>query len=132
MYKAHRIVIFLVVFIGIIATPLIMNSGRASEVPSPSLDTPVINSLDSSSCVEDVEFMRAQHMSMLNEWRTDAVRSGITEYTNSRGQIFEVSLENGCLNCHSNRVEFCDTCHTYAAVDPDCWNCHDAERSRSS
>ena len=29
-----------------------------------------------------------------------------------------MSLSNTCLDCHSNKAEFCDNCHTYASVKP--------------
>ena len=27
-----------------------------------------------------------------------------------------MSLSNTCLDCHSNKAEFCDRCHNYASV----------------
>jgi len=35
-----------------------------------------------------------------------------------------MSLQNTCMECHSNKSKFCDQCHTYAAVNPFCWECH--------
>jgi hypothetical protein len=35
-----------------------------------------------------------------------------------------MSLSNTCLDCHSNKAEFCDRCHNYASVSPYCWDCH--------
>lgn len=29
-----------------------------------------------------------------------------------------------CMDCHSNRDQFCDRCHFYVSVDPYCWDCH--------
>jgi len=128
MYKGHRIIIFLAVFACLMLIPVALNVGNASEAPTPSLDTPEIASLAGAEghvqCVESVEFMRAEHMQLLDAWRIENVRNGGVEYTNALGQTFEASLENTCLSCHSNRVEFCDTCHDYVAVEPECWNCH--------
>jgi len=128
MYKAHRIIIFLAVFVCLLLTPVVLNIGNAAEAPEPSINTPEINGLanieGTVQCVESTEFMRADHMQLLNAWRTENVRNGGFQYTNSEGQTFEASLENTCLNCHSNRTEFCDVCHDYVAVEPECWNCH--------
>ena len=128
MYKGHRIIIFLVVFLCIVMTPLLMSQGRAAPAPTPSLDTPAITGLAAiegqASCVEPAEYMRAEHMQLLNTWRTDSVRFGATIYTSSTGVAYEISLKDSCLHCHSNRTQFCDSCHTYAAVDLNCWNCH--------
>jgi nitrate/TMAO reductase-like tetraheme cytochrome c subunit len=35
-----------------------------------------------------------------------------------------MSLSQTCLGCHSNKEKFCDSCHTYSGVKPNCWNCH--------
>jgi hypothetical protein len=35
-----------------------------------------------------------------------------------------MSLQNGCMRCHSNKKKFCDECHNYMAVKPYCWDCH--------
>ncbi len=29
-----------------------------------------------------------------------------------------MSLQNGCMKCHSNKKKFCDECHNYMAVKP--------------
>ena len=35
-----------------------------------------------------------------------------------------MSLTRGCLDCHSNKAEFCDRCHASAGVTPKCFDCH--------
>ena len=37
---------------------------------------------------------------------------------------YDISLAGTCMKCHSNKAEFCDRCHDYAGVSPDCWSCH--------
>jgi hypothetical protein len=64
------------------------------------------------------------HMDLLNEWRDDVVRKGKRIYTSPGGKKYNMSLSNTCMECHSNKAEFCDECHQYAGVDPYCWNCH--------
>jgi hypothetical protein len=39
-----------------------------------------------------------------------------------------MSLSQGCLGCHSNKEQFCDTCHNYAGVKPNCWSCHNVPK----
>ncbi|MDR0434094.1 MAG: sulfate reduction electron transfer complex DsrMKJOP subunit DsrJ [Gracilibacteraceae bacterium] len=125
MYKGGRIIAFLLVFCLLATAPFWLSIGRAEGAPLLSLDTPVISQLAEPRCVEDAAYMRAEHMRLLNEWRDQAVREGRLEYINSGGEIFTLSLDESCLQCHSNRAEFCDACHNYAAVDPYCWDCHD-------
>jgi hypothetical protein len=31
---------------------------------------------------------------------------------------------NTCMQCHTSKKKFCDTCHAYASVTPYCWDCH--------
>ena len=38
-------------------------------------------------------------------------------------KAFVMSLSNTCLDCHSNKADFCDKCHNYASVRPYCWDC---------
>ena len=92
--------------------------------PDPKIDTPAIKELKEKKCVESKEFMRAEHMKLLNDWRDSAVRDGARLYVNTEGKAYTISLQNTCMHCHSNKVEFCDTCHNYAAVTPNCWGCH--------
>ena len=127
MYKAHRIIIFLAVCLCVALAPILANMGRVSARPSSALDTPEIHNLKVRQCIEPTDFMRVNHMLLLKEWRNEFVRSGKTEYTNSGGQVYEMSLENGCFSCHSNRSAFCDSCHIYVAVDLNCWDCHNGE-----
>jgi hypothetical protein len=52
------------------------------------------------------------------------VRDGIHTYVASDGTEYEISLTDTCLSCHSDKEEFCDTCHEYAGISPNCWDCH--------
>jgi len=75
-------------------------------------------------CVRDTAFMKANHMQLLNEWRNAVVRNAERIYVNAEGKEFNMSLSNTCLDCHSNKAEFCDRCHQYASIEPYCWDCH--------
>ena len=103
-----------------------------SAKPEPKLNTPVIQQLAEKKCVEPKDFMKAEHMQMLNDWRDSAIREGKRTYINSEGKPFYISLQNTCMNCHSNKKEFCDKCHTYAAVKPYCWTCHIEPKEKRS
>lgn len=124
MYDKGKIIIGLIVFIGLATFPFIYNLGKASAKPEPKLDTPAIRQLPEKKCVEPKEFMRTNHMQLLDEWRDMVVRDGKRVYVNSSGESHKISLQNTCMGCHSNKKEFCDRCHRYAAVSPSCWSCH--------
>ena len=79
---------------------------------------------NASYCVEPVEFMRAEHMTLLNEWRDQALRNEKRVYVASDGRRWEISLQNTCMQCHTNSQTFCEPCHKSNSVRTDCWNCH--------
>ena len=125
----NRKVIFtgLIIFVALVTLPLWKNLGRAVPIPQPKLDTPAIMKLAEKDrkCVESKEFMRANHMQMLVDWREAVVRGEAPrDITTPDGRKFAASLSNTCMECHSNKAEFCDSCHNYVAVVPNCWGCH--------
>ncbi len=124
MYDSGKIIAGLFVLVALAAFPFISNMGNAGSKPKPSIDTPVINQMQVKECVESKEFMRTEHMQLLNNWRDSVVRDGSGLYVNNAGKSFNMSLQNTCMNCHSNKKKFCDECHNYVAVKPYCWTCH--------
>ena len=79
-------------------------------------------------CVRPVAYMRTSHGDLLLAWRDRVVRSGERVFTAPDGRVRELSLVRTCLDCHE-KAGFCDRCHQYVAVAPDCWNCHVDPRS---
>ena len=122
MRDAGKIIGGLIIFLGLMTSPLWFNAFSAGSVEPPELSSPPNGS---EECVEGVEYMRAFHMDLLNEWRDEVVREGNRDYVSTaNGRTFDMSLSRTCVDCHSNKAEFCDRCHTYMAVDPYCWDCH--------
>ena len=78
-------------------------------------------------CVRSKEYMKTEHMQLLDVWRDTVVREAKRVYVSPNGKSYNMSLssgENSCLGCHVDKAEFCDKCHTYASVAPYCWECH--------
>ena len=121
MNDRGKIIAGLVIFIAIVTLPFWFNMGKAAPVPEPILTT---KAKEAKVCVEDTAYMKAEHMHLLDVWRDTVVRDAERVYVNAEGKAFEMSLSNTCLECHSNKAEFCDRCHTYASADPYCWDCH--------
>jgi len=122
MHDTGKIVGGVVIFVVLMTSPLWYNALTATPAEAPTLDQPPNGSKE---CVEPREYMRANHMNLLNEWRDAVVRNGVRDYASTaNGRTFDMSLTRTCLDCHSNKAEFCDRCHTYMAVEPYCWNCH--------
>jgi len=80
-----------------------------------------------SRCVEPTEAMRRYHMEFIRHQRDITVRSGV------RGTKHSLS---GCVSCHAGhdatgepvpvnaKGQFCNSCHRYAAVTLNCFDCH--------
>jgi hypothetical protein len=87
-------------------------------------------------CVEPDEEMRRNHMNFILHQRDETVHEGI--------RTRQHSLEE-CVNCHASLDEegdeylpinsegqFCNSCHSYTAVNIDCFQCHATKPERSS
>jgi len=111
----------LIIFFVILSFPLWFNLGKAA--PAPELEL-TAKAKAAAACVRSKDYMKAEHMQLLDQWRLWVVRDAKRVYVNSKGKEFEMSLSNTCLDCHSNKAEFCDKCHNYASVRPYCWDCH--------
>ena len=129
LYDGGKILIGLMVFVGIATFPFYYNIGKVNAKPELKTDTPAIQAWEKQygkkECVESKEYMRSEHMQLLNNWRDSVVRDMNRQYISmTSGKKFNMSLQNGCLECHSNKKEFCDQCHNYMAVKPYCFDCH--------
>lgn len=122
--KWGLIILGLVIFLIGITFPFWYGKGKSTPKPVLSLDTPAIAQLQDKRCVEDTPFMRTSHMKLLNAWRDEAVRESQRLYTTKDGRTFEKSLSRTCIQCHSNKEQFCDRCHNYVGAKPTCFSCH--------
>ena len=123
MYNTKYVLPGLLIFLALFSFPFWGSIG-ADEYKRPELALP----LDQKECIEPVEYMRANHMELLDIWRDEALRYGKRTYTASNGKVWSVSLQNTCMECHTNKAEFCDKCHTTNSVTPYCWDCHVAPK----
>jgi len=106
-------IIGVLIFLVIITSPVLLNvlrGGVGHKVPKPDM---VIHK--PGKCVEETNYMRANHMDILKKEREKVVRCGRRNTAHS--------LAN-CRTCHANREEFCNRCHNYVGVKPECFECH--------
>lgn len=120
MYDASKIITGLIVFFIVISFPIWVSAASGDIDYTPQLNLPA----DEEQCVESAEYMRANHMYMLLDWREEVVRHNLRTYTTSDGEEYTKSLTDTCLDCHSPKADFCDQCHDYVSAQPDCWSCH--------
>ncbi len=83
-----------------------------------------------SRCVAPRAVMRVSHLQLLDGWRTEVVRSA-NRVEGPPGHEVRRSLTGTCLECHGDRKDFCDRCHTDLAVNVGCWDCHPDPRGRT-
>ena len=119
MYNAKAVIVGIIVFVALFTAPFWL-SMMGKDYKSTGIELPK----GEKECIEDVQFMRDQHMRLLNEWRDEALRKENRVYVATSGKKWTISLQNTCLKCHSNYKEFCEKCHTANGVDPYCWTCH--------
>ena len=121
MYNGGKIISGLLIGLILLLSPFLYNGLKAAKAPDPQLSP---KAKEAKECIEPKAFMKTQHMKVLDLWRNEAVRDANRVYTSSSGKIFDKSLQNTCMDCHSNKSKFCDQCHNYMAVVPFCWDCH--------
>jgi len=92
---------------------------------------PVIDIANPGKCVEDTALMRREHPDLLKHQRDLTMHEGI--------RTKKYSLK-ACVQCHASKTTgsvlgekgFCQSCHAYASVQIDCFNCHEAKPKPAS
>jgi hypothetical protein len=77
-----------------------------------------------ATCIAEPAVMRRDHMKLLKHQRDITVHRGERDGRDSL---------QGCIGCHASKTtgsvaaaptDFCSSCHAYAAVRIDCFECH--------
>ena len=113
---------FALVAMALLAAASSLAAPEAVRVPT-RVPLPTIDAGTGERCVEDTAFMRRNHMELLLHQRDRTVHDGI--------RTTKHSLAN-CVTCHASRKTgrvtgtdgFCASCHSYAGVALDCFECH--------
>jgi hypothetical protein len=106
---------FAVLLLSLLAVSVGADSGRVAQ--------PVVKIEKGEACVAPVAEMRRDHMKMLFHQRDRTMREGV--------RTTQFSLK-GCVDCHASTKTgsvlgeegFCSSCHSYASVKIDCFECH--------
>jgi hypothetical protein len=101
-------------------------SGKSGRVT-----LPVVSITQGEKCVEPTDEMRRNHMKKIMHQRDRTMHDGI--------RTTQHSLKN-CVNCHADpktnsvlgKDGFCSSCHRYAAVTIDCFECHTDKRETAA
>jgi hypothetical protein len=116
----HSLIILLMAFTAGFAV-----QSRAGGSMLPDIPAAQARFSETQGCMEPTEDMRKNHMEYILHKRDETMYRGIRS---SRHSLVE------CINCHvsddpdaprvSSEEHFCNSCHTYAAVSIDCFQCH--------
>ncbi len=110
-----------------LACALAAGPGLAQPVSSSRVPLPAIEAARGEACVADPAFMRRNHMDLLKHRRDETVHRGVRD---ARASL------KGCIECHASAAtrsvaqapgDFCASCHGYAAVKIDCFECHSSK-----
>ena len=106
---------------------IVIGVSLSSVLTASEITKPEIPMGKGDNCVADAQFMRNNHMDMLKHDRDKTVHDGQRD--------IQYSLKK-CVACHAvnddkgNAItvaepeHFCRSCHDYAAVTIDCFQCH--------
>ncbi|MFV1973016.1 MAG: hypothetical protein ACC648_04790 [Thiohalobacterales bacterium] len=88
---------------------------------------------EAQGCVEPTEEMRRNHMNYILHQRDETVYQGVRTRQHSLKE---------CINCHvsdapnaprhGDSEHFCSSCHNYASVQIDCFQCHTDRPAKTS
>ena len=119
MIKNSLIFLVLGMLLGVV-TPGLAGDSLLPEIPEAQA-----RFSETQGCVEPTADMRANHMEYILHKRDQTMHEGIRTKQHSLVE---------CINCHvspapdaprvSSEKHFCNSCHTYAAVKIDCFQCH--------
>lgn len=102
-------------------------SADEGKVPYPLIPKAKAPVSATQACVEPIDVMRRAHGQFLKHHRKEAVHEGNRSKQHSLVE---------CINCHvtpnaagqyptlDGKDHFCRSCHSYAAVTVDCFQCH--------
>lgn len=102
------------------------------SVAKSSVPAPVIEPALRGECVAEPAFMRRNHPELLKHQRDETVHRGVREPKSSL---------KGCIDCHASKTtgsvaaaktDFCASCHSFAAVKIDCFECHSTKPQRAA
>jgi hypothetical protein len=122
---------------GLVLAALAAGPGYADQAQAPAsgksgrVALPVVSITQGEKCVEPTDEMRRNHMKKIMHQRDRTMHDGI--------RTTQHSLKN-CVNCHADpktnsvlgKDGFCSSCHRYAAVTIDCFECHTDKRETAA
>lgn len=101
---------------------LSMNAATSGDVLMPNLPA-----AKGDQCVEPSDIMRRNHYDFMRHKRDKTMRNGIRTSKHSLVECINCHVladENNQYVSHESDEHFCSSCHVFAAVKIDCFECH--------
>jgi hypothetical protein len=115
---------FLRIFFILSGLVMLLPVEAMAEIPFPTIHEPKGEGVE---CVQPEDEMRRNHMNYILHQRDDTVYEGIRTETYSLAKCIDCHVEpdeNGKIARHDEKEHFCNSCHEYASVQIDCFECH--------
>jgi len=109
-------------FILVLLTVLLTGNTVLAEVPGP-----VIPKGNADKCVLPTQEMRLHHMEKILHQRDNTMHKGIRTTKFSFKKCITchvVKDDSGKAVTHKDKRHFCNSCHSFASVKIDCFDCH--------
>ncbi len=103
---------------------LLIPATGSAETPLPVIHEPEGEGV---KCVEPEEVMRRDHMKFILHQRDETMHRGIRTSKYSLAECIDCHVqpdENGNIASVDTEEHFCNSCHEYAGVTIDCFECH--------
>lgn len=103
---------------------LLLPSPGMAGTPLPSIHEPEGEGI---KCVQPEAEMRRNHMNYILHQRDKTMHEGIRTETYSLAGCIDCHVQpdaNGKVPTHHDKDHFCASCHEYASVQIDCFECH--------
>lgn len=115
---------FLHIFFILSGLIMLFPAGAMAETPFPTIHEPEGEGVE---CVQPEDEMRRNHMNYILHQRDKTMREGVRTKTYSLAGCIDCHIEpgeNGEIASHDSKEHFCNSCHEYASVQIDCFECH--------
>ena len=113
---------YLRTLLALVTLALLWSASVQAETPKP-----VIPKGNAKQCVEPTSDMRRNHMKYILHQRDETMHQGIRTSKHSFKQCISCHVVKGDDNkpvTYKDKRHFCNSCHSYAAVQIDCFDCH--------
>ena len=101
---------------------LLTGNMAIADVPAPEIPRG-----EGDKCVEPTDVMRRDHMEFILHQRDETMYKGIRTKQHSFKECISchvVKDDTGKPVNHKSEKHFCNSCHSYASVKIDCFDCH--------